>query len=116
MGRATTAAGNRDSQPGQGASQYSPTILLEADEQKYEQDKDQPQGQEEELDFNVIWKVSREGGHWGSRRRHLWPGQDLGSGRSPPGGCTPSPSTVVTSVRLVPLVPPAAVDAMMCTL
>lgn len=33
-----------------------------------------------------------------------------------PGWLQPSPSTVVTRVRLVPLVPPAAVDAMMCTL
>lgn len=114
--------------PGAGL-RYSPLVLLEADEQHDEHDKDQPQGQEEELDLSVIWEAGQ--GH----RELQWapPGglcHEVGAGpgaagpgaagplpRPPrPGWLQPSPSAVVTRVRLVPLVPPAAVDAMMCTL
>lgn len=110
-------------QPGAGLW-YSPLVLLEADEQHHEQDKDEPQGQEEELDLSVIWEAGQ--GH----RELQWalPAvlcHETGAGPGSAGPLPlpprprwvhPSPSTVVTRVRLVPLVPPAAVDAMMCTL
>lgn len=112
------------SSPARAGLWYSPLVLLEADEQHYKHDKDQPQGQEEELDLGVIWEAGQ--GHrelqWAALAV-LCHGAKAGPGAAGPplfppclGWLQPSPRTLVTRVRLVPLVLPAAVDAMMCTL
>lgn len=58
------------------------------------------------------------GGPWWGTSGHVCceAGEGPGVRRVPSHSCTPSPSAMVTRVRLVPLVLPAAVDAMMCTL